>query len=142
MVKLIDKAAEKEIVEAIRQAEAGTSGEIRVHVKRGSSCDVMKDAKAFFQKAGMHRTRERNGVLVFIAWKSRTFAILGDTGIDRAVGDEFWTQTRDKMKEHFLKQELKEGIVAGIRSAGEKLKAHFPRLANDRNELPNRVTED
>jgi uncharacterized membrane protein len=140
-VKLIDKASEREIVETIRQAESATRGEIRVHVRRLASRDVMKDAQKFFRKTRMHRTRERNGVLIFISWNSRAFAILGDEGIHRVAGDTFWNQTRDRMKEHFSKQELKEGILAGVKSAGEKLKAYFPRSAGNHDELPDMVTE-
>ncbi len=128
-------------MEVIRQVESGTSGEIRVHVQRASTNNVMNDAKKFFRKNRMHRTRERNGVLIFISWKSRAFAILGDEGIHRIVGDVFWNETRDRMNAHFLKNELKEGIIVGLRSVGEKLKAAFPPRADDCNELPNTVTE-
>ena len=141
MVKLIDGPGEQEIIETIRKAESGTSGEIRVHVKRGASRDAMIDARKFFQKAGMHRTRDRNGVLIFISWKSRVFAILGDEAIHRTVGNEFWSEARDKMSAHFSKHELKDGILTGIRAVGEKLTVNFPRRTDDRNELPNTVTE-
>ena len=141
MVKLLDKVSEQEIIEAIRQAESGTSGEIRVHLRRASTRDAMADAMKCFRKAGMHRTRERNGVLIFISWKSRAFAIFGDGGIYQIAGDAFWNETRDQMQAHFSKNELKEGVVAGIKSVGEKLKAYFPRRTDDLNELPNTVTQ-
>ena len=141
-VKLIDKVSERQITDAIRQAESGTSGEIRVRVKRGSTRDAMKDARKYFQKAGMHRTRERNGVLIFISWKSRAFAILGDEGIHRAAKDIFWNDTRDRMETLFSKNELKEGIIAGVRSVGQKLKECFPLRVDDRNELPDTVTQE
>jgi len=141
MVRSIDKFSEREIVEAIRKAESGTSGEIRVHVNRAATRDAMAHARKFFRKTGMHRTRERNGVLIFISWKSRAFAILGDEGIHRVAGNTFWNETRDRMKAHFSKNELKEGIVDGVRSVGDKLAAHFPPRASDNNELPNTVTQ-
>lgn len=141
MVESIDRRSEQEIIEAIRKAESGTSGEIRVHVKRAATRDAMADARRFFRKAGMHRTRERNGVLIFISWKSRAFAILGDEGIHRVATDAFWNETRDRMAARFSKHELKEGILDGVKSAGEKLAAHFPRRADDHNELPNTVTQ-
>ena len=35
--------------------------------------------------------------------------------------------------------ELREGMIAGIKSAGEVLAEHFPWAEGDRNELPDRV---
>ena len=131
----------KAIVAAIREAEAGTSGEIRVHVKRGATKDALEEARRLFGRIGMHKTRLRNGVLIFVSSKSRSFAILGDEGIHRLVGGTFWDATRDRMQAHFEKNELLEGIMAGVRSAGEQLKAHFPVGVKDRNELSNTVTE-
>jgi uncharacterized membrane protein len=142
MVRLLDKVSEEEIIEVIRQAESGTSGEIRVRAQKASTRDPMADARKFFRKTKMHRTRERNGVLIFISWKSRAFAVFGDEGIHRAVGDAFWNDACDRIKAHFLKNELKEGIIAGVKSVAEKLKAHFPPRKDDRNELLNTVSQE
>ena len=141
MVKLLDSQAQAQVVEALKAAESRTSGEIRVHVKRGVSKDALSDAKKMFHKLGMHRTKERSGVLLFIAWKSRNFAVLGDEGIHRKVGDLFWNRTRDRMQEKFSEGKLTEGILAGVDAAGEALKKYFPRSADDKNELPDTVTQ-
>ncbi|MGH7197174.1 MAG: TPM domain-containing protein [Candidatus Omnitrophota bacterium] len=142
MVKL-DKKDRKEIEKAIDQAEDLTSGEIRVHVQSRSGGDVLKDAQKTFIRLKMHRTRERNGVLIFIALKTRTFAILGDREIHARVGgDAFWNATRDIMASYFAKNEVREGILAGVLSAGKELGKHFPSGPGDRNELPDTVTEE
>ena len=141
MVKLLDRAAEQEVVQALRQAETQTSGEIRVHVKRGATKDAILEARRVFQKLGMHRTGARSGVLIFISWKSRSFAIVGDEGIHRVTGDVFWNTTRDSMQAEFANGDLVRGILKGILEAGEQLKRHFPRAADNKNELPDTVTE-
>ena len=141
MVRLLDKAAEAKVVGALAAAEAGTSGEIRVHVRRGAAKDALSEARRVFQKMGMHRTKTHCGVLIFVSWKSRSFAIVGDEGIHRAVGDDFWNATRDRMRAEFVKGDLVQGILVGILEAGERLKRHFPREADDKNELPDAVTE-
>jgi uncharacterized membrane protein len=138
MVTFPDK---NQIVEAIAQAERGTSGEIRVHVARGSKRAVMDEAKKIFQKLGMHKTKARNGVLSFVALKNHEFSILGDTGIHAVVGDDFWKTTRDRMEARFKKDDLTGGIVAGVLDAGEKLKTYFPCHPDDQNELSNSVSE-
>jgi uncharacterized membrane protein len=88
----------------------------------------------------MHRTRLRNGVLIFVSAKSHEFAIIGDQGIHERVGASFWEAVRDRMGIQFAKGELKEGILEGVRSAGEQLKAYFPLEKDDRNELHDDVT--
>ena len=136
---MLGKHARYEIVEAIREAERGTRGEIRVHVK-GRCKDAMKEAKRQFFKLRMQRTKERNGVLIFVALQSRHFAIVGDQAMHAKVGEDFWNAARDAMQAHFEKNELVTGIVAGVRRVGEKLKQHFPAAENNPNELPDKVS--
>jgi len=131
----------KRIVEAIRCAERLTSGEIRVHV-RGRSRDPLRDAANVFSKHGMHRTAERNGVLIFVAVDSRSFAIVGDEGIHRQAGSDLWDRTRDSMADEFKKGDLAGGIVAGVEKAGEALGRFFPRKTDDVNELDDEITTD
>jgi uncharacterized membrane protein len=142
MVEPLTKQAKQEIAQAIARAEAETSGEIRVHLKRRCGADTLSQAIKDFQKLGMHRTKDRSGVLIFIALESHAFAILGDRGIHEKVGTAFWNETRDIMEDYFKSGRLKEGILAGVESAGRKLRAFFPRQASDRDELSNTVTED
>ena len=139
-MNILDKRARYEIVEAIRQAEGVTRGEIRVHVQERCGEDAMKEARKVFRRLGMHRTRERNAVLIFVAHQTRRFAIFGDEGMHGRVGDVFWNAARDKMREHFVKNDIVAGIVAGVHSVGEKLKEHFPVKAGDTDELPDKVS--
>jgi uncharacterized membrane protein len=43
------------------------------------------------------------------------------------------------MLNHFKYGNLVEGIVTGIKKAGEQLKKYFPYAANDKNELPDDI---
>ena len=70
------------VVDAIGEAEKMTSGEIRVHITPKCGNDVMKDAAKTFDRLKMYKTRHRNGVLIYVAFESRKFAILGDAGIN------------------------------------------------------------
>lgn len=141
MVGGLDQDSREAIVDAISRAEDLTSGEIRVHIQSKCRGDVMRKALRIFRRLRMERTRERNGVLVFIALDSRRFAILGDRGIHECVGDGFWGKTRDIMGSYFAKGLIKEGVVAGVMSVGEQLKKFFPAKSQDVNELPDKVTE-
>ena len=141
MVESLDKQAKNKIIDAIRQAERRTSGEIRVHVKPKCGEDVLKEARKFFHRLRMHRTKEHNAVLIFVATESRRFAIVGDEAVHQKVGESFWNSTRDVMLSHFSKNDIVGGIVAGVRSAGEKMKAHFPEKHHHSNGLSNNVSE-
>ena len=89
--KFLSESDQKAIVESIKAAELCTSGEIRVHVE--PDCKVanpLDRAVEVFGLLKMHETRERNGVLIYIAYNSHQFAIIGDKGIDERVPANFW----------------------------------------------------
>jgi uncharacterized membrane protein len=130
------------IVQAISAAERRTSGEIRVHVTKHSPKSLEQRAERRFQLLGMTKTAERNGVLIYIAPKARSFRILGDAAIHEKVGQEFWTAVAGVLEQHFRRGEFTDGVVRAVERVGELLAAHFPRGTGDRNELPDQVTED
>ncbi|NLE34966.1 MAG: TPM domain-containing protein [Bacteroidales bacterium] len=130
------------IVKAIGEAEHATSGEIRVHIETSCKVNVLDEAAWLFKKVGMHKTADRNGVLVYLALKERNFAIIGDSGINAVVPPGFWESVRDHMQQRFSKGLFAEGLVEGVLMAGEKLKEHFPRSENDVNELPDAISFD
>lgn len=138
---LLSPEEEAGVVRAIREAEQQTSGEIRVHLEYSDQGDPMKRAREVFLALKMENTRERNGVLIYIAARDHRFAIIGDKGIDRAVPAGFWDSTRDAMQQHFQKGRFADGLIAGIQSAGRELKTHFPWKPDDTNELSNEISK-
>jgi uncharacterized membrane protein len=130
------------IVRAIGEAEHTTSGEIRVHIETSCKSDVLDEAAWLFRKIGMHRTADRNGVLIYLALKERKFAIIGDTGINSVVPLGFWDEIRDHMKQRFSESLFTEGLVEGILMAGNQLKEHFPHSKDDINEITDTISFD
>jgi uncharacterized membrane protein len=128
------------IREAVRGAELWTSGEIRVHLEKTCKSNVLDRASEVFAKLGMHKTVLRNGVLFYLAWEDRKFAILGDAGINAVVPDHFWDDIKVKMQVCFRSGNFVEGICEGVGMAGTKLCKEFPRQQDDRNELPDHVS--
>ena len=133
--------AEQEIVNAIREAEKNTSGEIRVHIEDSTKQDVFERAKAVFHMLKMDNTKEQNGVLIYVAVSDRTFVIYGDEGVNQVVESDFWDTTRDAILQHFKYGNFKEGLINGILKAGKALEAHFPWQQGDINELPNEISK-
>ncbi len=130
------------IVAAIGDAEKATSGQIRVHVTRRKPANLEERARLRFEKLGMTRTLQRNGVLIYIAPNARRFRVLGDTGIHEKCGERFWKETASEMEASFRKGQFTDGIVRAIARAGQILAEHFPREGEAVNELPDEVTED
>ncbi len=130
------------IVGAIREAEHATSGEIRVHIETSCKGDVLDEAAWLFRKLGMHRTVDRNGVLIYLALKEHKYAIIGDTGINAVVPLGFWDNIRDHMKQRFSEELFTEGLTEGIIKAGEQMKEHFPYAKDDINELTDTISFD
>jgi uncharacterized membrane protein len=130
---------DKRIVTAIQHAELMTSGEIRVYVAESEVDDPVASAQKQFEQMGMTATRERNGVLIFIAPRSHKFAIIGDTGVHARCGQSFWDDIAAEMRRHLKDDRPTDALVHAITKAGELLKVHFPRQADDVNELPDAV---
>ena len=132
---------ENAIIQAIKDAELNTSGEIRVHIENNSDLDVLERAKQVFFDLNMNKTAARNGVLFYVGIANKTFAILGDEGIDKVVEGTFWDSTKNIVISHFKNQQYKQGLIEGILQAGERLKQFFPLLENDTNELSNEISK-
>ena len=133
---------EKEVVAAIAVAETNTSGEIRVHIENHTEKPPLERAQEVFQLLEMDKTAARNGVLFYVGVADKTFAIVGDEGIDKVVEDDFWDSTKDAVISQFKTGKFKTGLVDGILKAGERLKKYFPYdNEGDVNELPDEISK-
>ena len=135
------EADEQKIVQAIREAEVRTSGEVRVFIE--SRCrwvDPLDRAAELFFRLEMDETDDRNGVLVYVAIKDRQLAVFGDENIHKKVGTDYWNQEVQKMLQSFNKQDYSEGIRQCVIDIGEALHQHFPYDQDtDKNELPDDI---
>ena len=139
MSSLSDKEQEK-IKLSIEWAEKATSGEVRVCIESVCEKDPYERAVECFFDLEMQNTKLKNGVLVYVALDAHKFAIIGDTGINKLVADNFWDSTKSLMLEKFKAGEVAEGISVGIIEAGKQLKKYFPYQSDDLNELPDDIT--
>ena len=135
-----DERQKVDIITAIQEAELNTSGEIRVHIENELNGDVLDRAAYIFEKLGVHKTKERNGILFYLAFGSKKYAILGDAGINEKVEEDFWDSIKDQMSKIFSTGDFAEGLSTGIILTGEQLKKHFPYQSDDVNELSNEIS--
>ncbi len=130
---------QQRIKKAVEDAERHTSGEIRVCLEKNCSEEVLDRAAKYFLRLDMHKTKLRNGVLIYLATVDRKFVIIGDAGINKAVPEGFWDDAKDAMLAHFKFGNLVEGITTGVAMAGEHLQKYFPHQLDDKNELPDDI---
>lgn len=124
---------------AIEKAELQTSGQLRVCIEKTCKESALDRAAKYFQQLDMHKTKQRNGVLIYVATVDRKFAIIGDAGINKVVAETFWDDTREAMLQCFKYGNIIEGIVTGLEIAGDHLKKYFPHQSDNKNELPDDV---
>ncbi len=136
---MLQKEALNHISESIRSAESNTSGEIRVCVARHCKGDPLTAALRKFRQLKMEATQHRNGVLIYVSPADHKAAIVGDKGINDAARDDFWEDALAEMLSSFGKGLIAEGISKGVGKVGELIKAQFPAIENDINELGDEV---
>jgi uncharacterized membrane protein len=127
----------KAIAEAIRRAELGTSGEIRVYFEQHTGGEpAEKRAKEAFAYLKMHETAQRNGVLFYVAFEDHQFYVLGDEGIHEKVQQAFWVRMAEILRIHFAREQFVEGLALAITETGRQLNVFFPAGEERKNELP------
>ena len=136
----LTKEQQSLIRNAIIEAEESTSGEIRVHIETSIEGEVLDRAAWIFEKIGMHKTKDRNGVLFYLALNNRKFAVIGDSGINAKVSENFWDEVKIELEKNFSDKKFTEGLAEGILMTGLKLKEYFPREKTDINELPDDIS--
>ena len=140
--EFLTKLEHVRIIETIRKAESKTSGEIRVLIQRGKlKSDPLITAQRKFHRLGMHKTRERNAVLILVVPRAHKFAVIGDKAIHEKCGDEFWQGIVERMRKHFQNERFSDAMVEAVNEIGNVLARDFPKTPEDKNELPDEVIE-
>ena len=143
MIKYFTKEEEEQIIGAIREAEQHTTGEIRVHLnKEIRASSVVKEAQKVFVQLKMHKTKDRNAVLIFIVPALHQLAIIGDQGINEKVPEDFWVNGVKKMIDFFRNDQYIDGVIWGIHWVGDQLKIYFPSSNNNTNQLTDEISYD
>ncbi|MDI1355166.1 MAG: TPM domain-containing protein [bacterium] len=138
--KFFTKQEQELLIKAIGEAEMNTSGEIRLHLENFCSGNEVKAAWKIFVRLDMHRTKERNGILIYIATMSRKIAVIGDEGIHQKLGDKFWEKLVLDLISHFKSDKRAEALAESIIECGKQLGHFFPRQNDDKNELSDSIS--
>ena len=102
---------------------------------------VRRRAIAIFQAAAAKRTTGKTGILIYLSLAERRAEIIADEAILKVTDDHTWGEAMHALLEQVREGKVGEGICAAIERVGVVLSEHFPRSADDCNEIPNRLIE-
>ena len=133
-------AEKADVLAAVRRAEFGTSGEVRVHVEARCKGDALDRARALFGSMCMGDTRGDTGVLLYVAARSHKAAVWAGAGVHGAGDEKFWQSVIDRVTAAYRQGAGATGVVAAIDQIGDLLRAHMPGEDTAGNELPDQVS--
>jgi putative membrane protein len=102
---------------------------------------VRRRAVAIFKAAAERRTAGRTGILIYLSMAERRAEIVGDEAITRVTTAETWADAMTALLVEVKQGRVGDGIVAAIERVGGVLTEHFPRTADDNNEIPDKLIE-
>ena len=98
-------------------------------------------AHQIFLDLGLAATRDRTGVMFFVAANEHYVEIIADRGVREVVPDAAWTEIVARFGEAVRQRRIADGFVEAIAACTKVLAERLPPRPDDRNELPNRLVE-
>lgn len=139
MKSFLTNEEETVLVEAIREQEARTRAEIRICITHKFIWRHERFAWRKFEEVGMRNTLERNAVLIVMMPRMKKIVICGDSGVNAVVPPGYWQDAITAMIRQMHDSGPLEALRAGLRLMGDTLSVHWPRRADDLDELPNEI---
>jgi putative membrane protein len=96
-------------------------------------------AERAFRTRGTTRTRERTGVLIYVALAEHYAEVIADAGIADRVDEHVWRDAITELVEAIRGGRIADGLVAAVSRVGAVLAEHAPPRPDDTDELPNKV---
>ena len=98
-------------------------------------------ARDQFHAQGLHRTRERSGVLLFVSVAEHYVEVIADEGIHKRVPEGTWHALVRDFTARVKAGQIGEGFIEAVNAIGSHLQSHFPAEAGNPNELPDHLIE-
>ena len=97
---------------------------------------------AAFTEHGLHYTRDHTGILILVSLLEHRVEVLADRGINEKVAPGTWNEVVEILTAGLKSPHAGDAFCKAVERCGEILAAHFPRQADDRDELPNKLVSD
>jgi len=98
-------------------------------------------ALAVFKVGAERRTSGRTGVLIYLSMREHRAEIVADQAIAAIVSEDGWAEAMAAMLAELKQGRPADAMIAGVRQIAPILAEHFPRGAEDENEVPDRLIE-
>ena len=102
---------------------------------------VRRRAVAIFKAAAEKRTAGKTGILIYLSLAERRAEIVADEAILKVTDDHTWGEAMTALLTDIRRGRVADGIAAAVERVGVVLSEHFPRSADDRNEIPDKLIE-
>lgn len=102
---------------------------------------VRRRAITIFKAAAERRTAGRTGILIYLSIAERRAEIVADEAILKVTDDHTWGEAMTALITDVRAGRPADGIVAAVERVGAVLAEHFPRSAEDINEIPDALIE-
>jgi len=97
--------------------------------------EVQEAATTAFFTERLYRTKDENGILLYISVFERRVWILADAGINEKIPHERWQDIVNMVTTGIREQRQAEVICEAVSQIGSILQEFFPVASDDRNEL-------
>ncbi|HUC98667.1 MAG TPA: TPM domain-containing protein [Candidatus Polarisedimenticolaceae bacterium] len=97
---------------------------------------------AAFTEHGLHYTRDHTGILILVSLLEHRVEVLADRGINEKVPPGTWNEVVEILTAGLKSRDPGDAFCKAVGRCGEILATHFPRQADDRDELPNKIVSD
>jgi uncharacterized membrane protein len=128
------------VEKAIEEAELLTSAEFKLHIEEVCNEEVLDRAAFVFSELELHKTEQRNAVLLYVSVNDRKVSILADAGAKAQLSEQFLSETLSTIINDFKMNQYAQGIGNCFRNIASALKSNFPYQENDINEISNKVS--
>ena len=102
---------------------------------------VRRRAISLFKAAAERRTVGRTGILIYLSMDEHRAEIVADEAITKVTTPDTWGEAMAALIVEVKAGRTTDGIVAAIERVGAVLAEHFPRSADDTNEIPDKLIE-
>lgn len=99
--------------------------------------EVEEAAITSFYAEGLYRTRQENGILLFISLLERKVWVLGDRGINEKISQDQWQEVIEELSKGIREGRQCEALCHAVSKVGTVLRQHFPIGDDDHDELHN-----
>lgn len=99
--------------------------------------EVQEAATTAFFAEGLFRTRDENGILLFVSVLEKKVWILGDRGINEKIHPSEWQDIIAELTEGIQKGQHCQALCTAVTHVGNVLREHFPIREGDHDELHN-----